>query len=100
MVGNEELMRSPAVRVLLIDHVVARRDVMQALITSPAVGATVVGGAIDSASGVGAVEESAPDVVIVEIQLPVDSGLSLLGALRQHVPQVPVIVCSYPRTTE
>jgi DNA-binding NarL/FixJ family response regulator len=84
-----------APRVLLVDTAVARRDVVQRLVESPAVGALVVGTATDAASAVAAVGTLAPTVVVLEIQLPVDTGLDTLAALHRAFPRLPVVVCSF-----
>jgi CheY-like chemotaxis protein len=84
-----------ATRVLLVDTSVARRDVVQRLVESPAVGALVVGAATDAASAVAAVGTFAPTVVMLEIQLPVEAGLETLAALQRAFPRLPVVVCSF-----
>jgi chemotaxis response regulator CheB len=84
-----------ATRVLLDDTSVARRDVVQRLAESPAVGALVVGAAPDAASAVAAVGTFAPTVVMLEIQLPVEAGLETLAALQRAFPRLPVVVCSF-----
>lgn len=89
-----------AVRVLLIDNASDRRKMMQTIIDSPALGAQVVAHAVDGPSAVDAVRESAPDVAVMEIQLPVEVGLELLDTLRSRVPDLPVVVCSFRHDRE
>lgn len=84
-----------APRVLLVDGAVARRDVVQRLVESPAVGALVVGAATDAASAVAAAATLAPTVVMLEIQLPVETGFDTLAALHRAFPRLPVVVCSF-----
>jgi CheY-like chemotaxis protein len=84
-----------APRVLLVDAAVARRDVVQRLVESSGVGAVVVGAATDAASAVAAVGTLAPTVVMLEIQLPVETGLDTLTALHRAFPALPVVICSF-----
>ena len=89
-----------ATRVLLVDIAVDRRDVVHRLVESPAVGALVVGDATDAVSAVAAVGTLAPEVVMLEIQLPVEAGLDALAALRRAFPRLPVVVCSFRGDTD
>lgn len=94
------LTEAPTVRVLLIDNATDRRKMMQTIIDSPALGAEVVAHATDGASAVEAARESAPDVAVMEIQLPVDVGMELLDTLHSLLPDLPVVVCSFRHDRE
>lgn len=85
----------PEVRVLLMDNVTARGDVMQTVINAVAVGAVVVPRATDGESALAAAEATEPDVAVQEIQLPVDVGIELLEALHRQLPKLPIVVCSF-----
>ena len=81
--------------VLLVDTSVARRGILRLVVESAAVGVFVVGGASSAVSAVEAVASLVPDVVVLEIQLPVETGLETLDTLRRTYPLLPVVVCSF-----
>lgn len=83
----------PLAHVVLVDVRPERRAVMRTLLEGS--GMLSVVGEADSA--LGAVEEvgrTVAEVAIVEIQ-PVDDGLATVATLRQHFPQLRIVVCSF-----
>ena len=81
------------VKILIIDdHEVVRRGVKQILEESFLY--VEVGEAETSQKGVAAVQQEAWDLAIVDIGLPDQSGLSLLGELHSTAPQLPLMVLS------
>ena len=83
------------IAVLLVDTSVARREILRLLVESSPAGAFVVGGASNAVSAVESVASLGPDVVVLEIQLPVEAGLDALATLRRTYPLLPVVVCSF-----
>jgi DNA-binding response OmpR family regulator len=47
------------------------------------------------AEAIAAVERTGADVVVLEIQLPVDVGLATIAALRRAYPSLTLVVCSF-----
>jgi DNA-binding NarL/FixJ family response regulator len=90
---TEAAALAPA-RVILVDVRAERLGVMRA--TLDASGLAAVIGAADTKRGV--IEEvgrSSPDLVIVEIQMPVEEGLATIAVLRQHFPGLRIVVCTF-----
>jgi len=84
-------MRRP--RVLVVDDsVVVRRLVSKALEAEDEV--EVVGGAADGSIALANIERLQPDVVILDVAMPVMDGLEALAAIRQRWPWLPVIMFS------
>lgn len=48
----------------------------------------------DGAEGIEAVSQIAPDVVLLDLRLPDQSGMEVLQQLREHQPDLPVIMIS------
>ena len=70
----ESSLVATGIKVLLIDTLPARLEVLRFLVESPGVAAQVVGTAGDVASAIEQIEANSPDLVVLEIQLPVELG--------------------------
>ncbi len=85
--------KSEPVRILVIDdHEVVRRGVKQILEETFA--QVEVGEANTSRKGMAAVQQQPWDLVILDINLPDQSGLQLLGELHDAKPGLPLMVLS------
>jgi two-component system chemotaxis response regulator CheB len=81
------------IRVFLVDDAsVVRRLVTSALNRDPAL--EVVGTAGDGRMALARLAELQPDVVLLDIEMPVMNGLETLAALRKTHPRLPVIMFS------
>lgn len=81
------------VRVLVVDDsVVVRRLVTQALGADPAI--EVVGVAANGRLALGKVEQLAPDLVTMDIEMPELDGISTVRALRAAGHRMPIIMFS------
>ena len=79
------------IRVLLVDDNAAFRAGMTRLLaTIPEV--ELCGTAADGASGVGAVLELQPDVVLMDISMPQTSGIEATRRLQDQAPHIGVVV--------
>jgi two-component system chemotaxis response regulator CheB len=81
------------IRILLVDDAAAvRRLVSSALNRDP--GLEVVGTAGDGRMALARLAELQPDVVLLDLEMPVMGGLETLAALRKTHPRLPVIMFS------
>jgi two-component system, chemotaxis family, protein-glutamate methylesterase/glutaminase len=84
---------SDKIRVFLVDDASAvRRLVTNALNQDPAL--EVVGTAADGQMALARLAELRPDVVLLDLEMPVMDGLETLVALRKTHPRLPVIMFS------
>jgi DNA-binding NarL/FixJ family response regulator len=80
-------------RILIADdHPVARKGVRDILESRP--GYTVTGEAENGADAVRRVLESNPDVVILDITMPVLSGIEAAKEILQKRPDLPIVILS------
>ncbi len=87
------MIATQPVKILVIDdHEVVRRGVKQILEETFA--HVEVGEANTSRKGMAAVQQQPWDLVIVDINLPDQSGLELLGELHRTRPRLPLMVLS------
>ncbi len=84
-------MGAGRIRVLVVDdEVVVRAMVMHALASEPDL--EVCGSAADGRLALARVAELAPDVVLLDLDMPDMDGLACLEALRTRAPRVGVVV--------
>ena len=80
-----------AVRVLVVDdHTLFRRGITAVLANQE--GLEVVGEALDGLEAIEKTKEIAPDVVLMDLNMPRCSGLEAIQALQTEMPQVNVLV--------
>ncbi len=77
-------------RVLIIDDHALFRVGLQELLTRRAI--TVIDAVGDGAEGVRIAQESTPDVVLLDLRMPVMDGLSVLRRLREVGLSMPVVM--------
>src|SRR5262245_37117362 len=83
----------PDLRVLVVDDSVAvRRALTDAIDREP--GLSACGAAPNGLLGLELVERSQPDVVVLDLEMPVLDGLDFLSRLRPQHPRLPVLVFS------
>ncbi|MDA8148676.1 MAG: response regulator transcription factor, partial [Actinomycetota bacterium] len=85
-------MRAPVRVVIVDDHSLVREGTVQLLEQTDDI--EVVGQAGTGEEGLRLLEELAPDVALVDINLPGMSGLELARAARAHHPEVAVLIVS------
>ena len=80
--------------VMLVDNEpVIQRGLMQ-LIDWKALGCYVRSIAYDGADAVRQIQESPPDIVITDIRMPEMDGLQLCAWVREHCPDIQLILCT------
>jgi signal transduction histidine kinase/CheY-like chemotaxis protein len=85
-------------RVVIIDDTADLRDLLRIALGRG--GMSVVGEAGDGVAGIEAVRASAPDVVLLDLSMPVMDGLEALPHIRAAAPEARVIVLSGFGATE
>src|SRR5947209_4014045 len=84
---------SSKVRVFLIDdHPIVREGFARALADSPDI--VVVGQADTAADALKEAPFAAPDVILVDLNMPDRDGIELIGALHARLPDVKLLVLS------
>ena len=79
-----------AIRILIVDdHSVVRQGLKMFLGLDPEL--DVVGEAVDGADGVKKAKELKPDVVLMDLLMPVMDGITAIGILRRDLPETEVI---------
>ena len=80
-------------RILIVDDSAVMRSLLRSVIATDA-GMEVAGTAADGASALSALAVSAPDLVLLDVEMPVMDGLVTLKHLRERGLKMPVIMCS------
>jgi DNA-binding NarL/FixJ family response regulator len=87
----DEVMRSDKIRVIIAeDHVVVREGTRELLEREPDI--EVVGEAANGAEAVALVENLAPDVAIVDISMPVMTGIEATERIKAMSPSTAVLI--------
>ncbi len=80
-------------RVLIVDDSAVMRTLLRSVVaTDPTL--QVAGTAADGASALAAIALEHPDLVLLDVEMPVMDGLVTLRRLRERGHQMPVIMCS------
>jgi len=82
-------------RVLLVDIRPERRQLVRHLIESTGLAAPGIAEADDKARALELLDHYDADVVVLDIQMPVEEGLNTIAALRGRSPRLRIVVCSF-----
>lgn len=80
-------------RILIVDDSAVMRSLLRSVVTSDT-RLEVAGTASDGASGLRAAEALRPDLILLDVEMPVLDGLGTLRQLRARNRHIPVIMCS------
>jgi two-component system chemotaxis response regulator CheB len=80
-------------RILIVDDSAVMRSLLRSVVCSDA-GLEVAGTAADGESALSAIETLRPDLILLDVEMPVMDGLVTLRKLRARGHKMPVIMCS------
>jgi len=80
-------------QILIVDDSIVMRSVLRSVIGAET-GLEVAATAADGESALRAVENLRPDLVLLDVEMPVMDGLATLRELRARGYKMPVIMCS------
>ncbi|HUX77585.1 MAG TPA: response regulator transcription factor, partial [Anaerolineae bacterium] len=81
------------IRILLVeDHKIVREGTRQLLEQAPDL--TVIGEAADGGEAVRLATELSPDVVVMDVRLPVLNGIEATKAIKDQHPNMPILILS------
>jgi two-component system chemotaxis response regulator CheB len=87
-------MASPRrIRILIVDDSAVMRSLLRTVLSSET-GYDVIGTASDGNSALAAVDALRPDLILLDVEMPVMDGLATLRKLRERGHKIPVIMCS------
>jgi two-component system chemotaxis response regulator CheB len=81
------------IRILIVDDSAVMRSLLRSVVNTDSL-MEVAGTAVDGQAALLAVQALAPDVVLLDVEMPVMDGLTTLKKLRGDGNRVPVIMCS------
>jgi two-component system chemotaxis response regulator CheB len=81
------------IRILIVDDSAVMRSLLRSVVCSD-VGLEVAGTAGDGESALSAIESLRPDLVLLDVEMPVMDGVVTLRKLRMRGQKMPVIMCS------
>lgn len=82
------------IRLFVADDMPAVREVIRSGLAAAGGRFEVVGEAGDGCAALSAIATTAPDVIILDVEMPGMSGIDVVRALRESGNDVPVILCS------
>jgi two-component system, chemotaxis family, protein-glutamate methylesterase/glutaminase len=80
-------------RILIVDDSAVMRNLLRSVIRTE-IEFEVVGTAADGESALGLLEHLRPDLILLDVEMPVMDGLATLRKLRSRGLRMPVIMCS------
>lgn len=91
----DDASNDPQVRVVLVDGRDDRRGVMRQVLETETSCVKVVGEASSGATALAVLDQQQADVVMLDIQMPVDEGMKTIAAVRRVSPRLRIVMCSF-----
>jgi two-component system chemotaxis response regulator CheB len=80
-------------RILIVDDSAVMRSLLRSIIIADP-GLEVAGTAADGAAALTAIEALRPDLLLLDVEMPIMDGIATLRELRKRRQRMPVIMCS------
>jgi two-component system chemotaxis response regulator CheB len=87
------MARSRRTRILIVDDSAVMRSLLRSVVTADA-DLEVAGTAVDGVSALSSIGVLRPDLILLDVEMPVMDGLVTLRELRRRGHKMPVIMCS------
>jgi two-component system, chemotaxis family, protein-glutamate methylesterase/glutaminase len=87
------MMSGARTRILIVDDSAVMRSLLRSIVMADG-GLEVAGTAADGATALAVVESLEPDLVLLDVEMPVMDGVATLKELRRRGHKMPVIMCS------
>ena len=81
------------IRILIVDDSAVMRSLLRSVVAADP-GLEVAGAAADGASALSSIGTLPPDLILLDVEMPVMDGLATLRELRKRGHKMPVIMCS------
>ena len=81
------------IRVLIVDDSAVMRSLLRSVVSTDSA-LEVAGTASDGLSALNALSVVRPDLVLLDVEMPVMDGLETLKQMRERAPRLPIIMCS------
>ena len=81
----------PDIRVLIVDDQRLVRDGIASLLDTQE-GLTVIGTAVDGEEAIAEAEKTLPDVILMDVRMPVMDGITAAKHIRQHQPECKILM--------
>ena len=81
------------IRVFIVDDSAVMRSLLRSVVSTDAA-LEVAGTASDGLSALNALSVMRPDLVLLDVEMPVMNGLETLKLMRERAPRLPIIMCS------
>lgn len=81
------------IRILIVDDSAVMRSLLRSVVTADP-GLEVAGTAADGATALNCIDSMRPDLVLLDVEMPVMDGLATLRNMRRRGQRVPVVMCS------
>jgi two-component system chemotaxis response regulator CheB len=87
------MMPARRTRILIVDDSAVMRSLLRSVVCAEE-GLEVAGIAADGESALSAIESLHPDLILLDVEMPVMDGLATLRQMRARGHKIPVIMCS------
>jgi two-component system chemotaxis response regulator CheB len=90
---QSDALAASRIRVFIVDDSAVMRSLLRSVVSTDSA-LEVVGTASDGLSALNALSIVRPDLVLLDVEMPVMDGLETLKQMRARAPRLPIIMCS------